>query len=214
MISAIVLAAGAGRRMGKQKLLLPIGDLKLIEHVVHEVCAGGVDDCLVVTGSDAEKVAALKHPSNARLIYNEQHLDGGMLSSVRCGLHAADPKTTGFLVCLGDQPDLSSQIIQDMLREVRDGQPEILVPMFQQKRGHPLYFKAHYAERVLSGYDDVGLKGLLREYADRVVEWPCASSSVLLDLDTPSDYQKWLARQKNRSDDPASDGSYRSIHRI
>ena len=192
MIAAIILAAGSARRMGRQKLLLPIGKRKLIEHIVREVTGACVDDCIVVTGSDAEEVSGLIKALPARVVFNDEHISGGMLSSVRCGLSSAHPQTTGFLICLGDQPDTSSLVIGNMLREVKKSQPEILVPTYKGKRGHPLYFKSSYAEQVMESYDDVGLKGLLREFSGHVVEWPLDTQSILIDLDTPDDYQRWL----------------------
>ncbi len=59
-ISAILLAAGQSRRMGRPKLILPWGDTTVLGQVVATFAAAGIEDILVVTGGarDADRRAA------------------------------------------------------------------------------------------------------------------------------------------------------------
>jgi molybdenum cofactor cytidylyltransferase len=195
MITAIVLAAGIGRRMGQQKLLLPLGELTLIEHVVKQVMQGGVDGCIVVTGWDHDRIKPLIENLGARTVVNPHALEGGMLSSVRCGLAHANPAATGYLVCLGDLPGISNVLIKRMLKKIQNDQPDILSPVYESKRGHPLYFQAGFRDEVMERYDDVGLKGLLDAHKRLVTEFECSNEDILIDLDTPADYENWMKRQ-------------------
>ena len=194
MITAIILAAGSARRMGRQKLLLPYRGSTLIEHIVDEVMDSGVGECLVVTGCDRERVGPLVAAKGAGPVHNDHHLTGGMLSSVRRGLEQASIATQAFLVFLGDQPGTSAKFIRSFLKHIESHSPRICVPVFQGKRGHPLYFDSDYKADVMQRYDDIGLKGLLREHKQDVMEWPCANPDILVDLDTPEDYAKWMAK--------------------
>ncbi|MDG1892130.1 MAG: nucleotidyltransferase family protein [Verrucomicrobiota bacterium] len=203
-ISAIILAAGSARRMGCQKMLLPMGALTLIEHVTREVILGGVDRCLVVTGSDRERIGPLVETAGATEVHNKHHLDGGMLSSVRCGLEKTDSETNGFLFCLGDQPGITAGMIHLMLEKVRSMRTRILVPVCQGKRGHPLYVAASYKVHIERNYENVGLRGLLEEFRNDVYEWEYPNECILSDLDTPEDYARWMALHARVSDSPVS----------
>lgn len=197
MITAIILAAGSARRMGRQKLLLPYRGATLIEHIVGEVLQSGVEACLVVTGCDSEYVGPLVSVKGARQVHNPHHQTGGMLSSVRQGLTEASDATTAFMVFLGDQPGISSGFIRVFLDFVESHSTRICVPMFQGKRGHPLYFKSDYKADVMQRYDDIGLKGLLRDHEQDVTQWSCEDPNILVDLDTPEDYTKWMSKHSN-----------------
>lgn len=194
MITAIVLAAGSARRMGRQKLLLPYRNGTLIEHIVGEIVRSQVGECLVVTGCDRERVEPLVSEMGARSVFNPQHEIGGMLSSVRQGLTDASDASQAFLVFLGDQPGITSQLVNHILEYAKSHSSKILVPCFNGKRGHPLYFDARYMADIMHQYDDVGLKGLLRGHQDDVTLWRCEDQNILIDLDTPDDYAKWMAK--------------------
>lgn len=197
MITAIILAAGIGRRMGQQKLLLPIGELTLIEHVVDQVMRGGVESCVVVTGMDHDRIKPLVEDLGALTVVNPHSLEGGMLSSVRCGLAHANPVSKGYLVCLGDLPGISSNSVKRMLKKIEHDHPEILSPVYQGKRGHPLYIQAGFKDEIMERYDEVGLRGLLSAHAELVTEFECSNEDVLVDLDTPADYENWIKKQNN-----------------
>src|SRR5947209_15673244 len=103
MIMAIVLAAGESRRMGRLKPLLPFGTRTVIETVVDSLRASPVDEILVVTGYRSEAIEAALARAPARTVRNPDYARG-MLSSVQCGVAAAAPATTWFLLALADQP--------------------------------------------------------------------------------------------------------------
>lgn len=195
MITAIVLAAGLGKRMGQQKLLLPCGNVTLIEHIVHQVIQGGVDACVVVTGGDHDRIKPLVESLGGHAVQNAHPIEGGMLSSVRCGLSQAASNSTGYLVCLGDQPGISAALVKGMLQKNYHESPAILTPVHQGKRGHPLFFKADFKSEIMDRYDDVGLRGLLTAHSEKITEYECSDEGVLIDLDTPADYGRWMKKQ-------------------
>src|SRR5947207_5164734 len=97
MITAIVLAAGESRRMGRLKPLLPFGPRTVIETVVASLSASRAGEILVVTGHRSEEVEAALAQAPARVVRNPDYRRG-MLSSVQCGVAAAAPDTTWFLI--------------------------------------------------------------------------------------------------------------------
>ena len=197
MIGAIVLAAGRSSRMGAPKVFLPFGGKSVIAHIVDVLLAAPLDRVYVVTGHHGARIAEHLSARPVTIVPNP-HYDLGMLSSVRCGLQALPRECEAVLVALGDQPNITAQLIDDMLRAYRATDRGIVVPVHGARRGHPLLFAAPYRTEILNRYDDVGLRGLLRAHSDDVFELHVASASVLADMDLPEDYRRERARYEKR----------------
>ena len=195
MICAIVLAAGSSRRMGVQKLLLPFGGKTVITHIVDQLLASALDAVHVVVGSQAEQVSRELSGRSISIVTNADY-ESGMLSSVRCGLRSLPRRCRAVLVTLGDQPSITSQLVNQMLQTSANTAKPILVPLYNKKRGHPVLFSTAYRDEILSGYDDVGLRGLLHAHPDDVFELVVSTASVLSDMDYPADYLRELASIK------------------
>lgn len=189
MICAVVLAAGLSRRMGVQKLLLPFGGKTVIAHIVDQILAGAVDHTLVVVGHEGERVRRELRERNITITGNPDY-ESGMLSSVRCGLVALPPGCNAVLVVLGDQPSVTSELIDEMVRSYGQTKKEILVPVYGGRRGHPVLFSYSYRDEILTHYDDVGLRGLLHAHPDDLSELKVSTAAVLSDMDYPEDYRR------------------------
>jgi molybdenum cofactor cytidylyltransferase len=191
MICAIVLAAGESRRMGSHKLLLPFGSTTVIAHIVDQLLRSVVNKVLVVVGHDEERVAEQLPGSSVEVVTNPNY-KAGMLSSVRCGLQALPQECETVMVALGDQPAITSELVDEMVRLFSATDKGILVPLYRGRRGHPLLFSARYRDEILTRYDDVGLRGLLRAHPDDVLDLEVSTPAVLSDMDYPEDYRREL----------------------
>jgi len=187
MICAIALAAGRSRRMGVQKLLLDYGGKTVISHIVEQLLDSVIDRVYVVVGHDRHRVA--EESRGVSVVFNEDYRTG-MLSSVRCGLRAIPETCRAVLVALGDQPAITSKLVDEMVRAYDATEKGIVVPTYAGRRGHPLIISTRYRDRILTGYDDVGLRGLLREHPGDVLELAVLTHHVCLDMDEPSDYSR------------------------
>ena len=191
MICAVVLAAGLSRRMGVQKLLLPFGGKTVIAHIVDQLLASTVDEVHVVMGHQAERISA-ELSGRVFSIVNNPNYKSGMLSSVRCGLQNLPEKCRAVMVALGDQPSITTGLIDQMLQSFATTEKSILVPLYKGKRGHPILFSMLYRDDILTQYDDIGLRGLLHSHPNDIHELAVSNSSVLCDMDYPEDYQREL----------------------
>jgi molybdenum cofactor cytidylyltransferase len=191
MICAIVLAAGQSERMGAQKLLLPFGGKTVISHIVEQITGSSVDELYVVVGYQWKQVSEGLSGSTVSIVKNSDY-KSGMLSSVRCGLKAIPQECKAVLVALGDQPSITTRLIDNMLRNFSSTEKQILVPIYEGKRGHPIIFSAVYRDEILTRYDDIGLRGLMYAHKGDVFELPVVSSGVLSDMDFPEDYEREL----------------------
>ena len=233
MICAIVLAAGFSRRMGTQKLLLPLAGKPVIAHVVDAVLCSQADQVFVVTGVDGERIAnALSEgrrwsaarasspasagrvslPARAVNFIGNPHPELGMLGSIRCGLSAMPAGCAAALVVLGDQPTISAGVINRLIQSFREDGYGIVVPVWEGRRGHPLLLSTRYRDEMLARYDDVGLRALLSAHPSDICEVPMNDAGILEDLDQPHDYQRLVARF-SRSEGPGTETEKRMVKR-
>ena len=191
MICAVVLAAGLSSRMGVQKMLLPFGDKTVITHIVDQLLASTVDKVYVVVGHQPERISAELSGRAVSIVKNPNY-KSGMLSSVRCGLENLPEKCRAVLVVLGDQPSITTELVDQMLKSFAKTEKTILVPLHKGKRGHPILFSSQYRDEILTHYGDVGLRGLLHSHPDDIYELSISNASVLFDMDYPEDYRREL----------------------
>lgn len=189
MVWAVILAAGESRRMGVPKLLLPFAGTTIIEAVVRTVTDAGVPRILVVLGAQSDRVReALK----GRPVEFAENPDfrRGMLSSVQCGLRALPPDASAALVFLADQPTLSETAIRLTLRAGESTTKGIVVPVHNGRRGHPLLVRMRYREEIYGLDPAVGLRQLLGNHPEDVLEIEVPDAALLEDIDTPADYER------------------------
>ena len=191
MICAVVLAAGESRRMGAQKLLLPFGSTTVIGHIVDQLLDSAIDQIIVVVGHEPDRITEELSDRPVEIVTNPDYKTG-MLSSVRCGLRVVPQQAEAVVVALGDQPAITSALVDEMVEEFRTTDKSILVPVHAGRRGHPLLFARHYRDEILNSFDDVGLRGLLHAHPDDVFELNASTPAVLSDMDHPEDYQREL----------------------
>jgi len=193
MISAIILAAGQSRRMGRPKLLLPWGNVTVIEHVIHVFAVSGIADILVITGGAQEQIQELilkcsqSYPVHS--VHNKDYENGEMLSSIQCGLRYLTKKASrAVLIGLGDQP----QVQERSVRSVRDAflqtRIPLVVPSYQLRRGHPWLVARPLWTELLKMSPIQTPRDFLTAHAENIHYVDIASPSILSDLDTPEDY--------------------------
>jgi molybdenum cofactor cytidylyltransferase len=192
--------------MGVQKLLLPFGSETVIAHIVDQLTASSVDEVHVVVGCHGKQVSRELSDRPVSIVNNSNYKTG-MLSSVRCGLNVIARQCKAVLVALGDQPSVTTKLIDQMLQTFASTEKQILVPLYQGKRGHPIIFSAAFRDEILTHYDNVGLRGLLYANKDDIFELSVTASGVLSDMDYPQDYQRELAllKEKNEENAPFED---------
>jgi len=190
-IGAMILAAGESRRMGEPKLLLLFGERTIIEAVVSSVIHSKVDEVLVVLGSSAEKIEEKIKDFSLRITVNPDYKQG-MLSSVQWGFKEIPKEIQGVLVCLGDQPSISTGIIDRVIDAYNRTGKGIVVPTYKKRRGHPVLIDMKYLEEIQNLSPEVGLRGVVYNHPQDTLEVEVDTSSILRDIDNADDYNKEL----------------------
>ena len=199
MICAIVLAAGCSSRMGTQKLLLPFGQSTVISHIVKQLLNSKVTKTYVVVGHKGDQVIAELSNKPITIIHNSEY-KSGMLSSVRAGVRDISKEYDAVLIVLGDQPCITTKLIDKMVECFSLTEKKIIVPKHNGKRGHPILFSTIFKNEILTNFDDVGLRGILRAHDSDVYEMNVSDQSVISDMDYPRDYQQEIKRYKNKKE--------------
>jgi molybdenum cofactor cytidylyltransferase len=190
MISAIILAAGQSRRMGQAKMLLPWGQRTVIEQVVVTFLDAGVEDILIVTGGEHERVDKAIDGYPVRKIYNQEYAAGEMLSSLQYGLRELSAATRATLIALGDQPQVREESIHSICNAYRDSASPLIVPSFQMKRGHPWLVARALWDEILRLQPPQTPRDFLNNHSHEILYVNLDTSTILADLDTPEDYLK------------------------
>jgi CTP:molybdopterin cytidylyltransferase MocA len=198
MIFALLPAAGLSVRMGRPKLALPLGGKTVLEQVLLSLRAAALDHMLVVLGPQVANLAALAEQAGA-LVLVLDHETADMRATVEHGLrwlekHFGPEPEDYWLLVPADHPALDPQVIRDLTRLTRDPAFSIAIPTHGGKRGHPTLLSWKHATRLSAHPRGQGINGYLREHRAETIEVPVASQAILLDLDTPGDYQDLLER--------------------
>ncbi|MDA0334208.1 MAG: nucleotidyltransferase family protein [bacterium] len=192
-ISAIVLAAGRSRRMGRPKQLLPLSGKDNVIQVVTRLIRPLVRHVVVVVGHVGGQVAASLADQDITLAINTD-VDRGMLSSVQVGIRAVPEPCEGYLICLGDQPSLHAAVIDAVLHNAAAG-VGIVMPTYDGKRGHPVFIHRRYREEILAlDPETTGLNAVTRSHEAETVEVAWSDARILDDMDTPTDYAREFER--------------------
>jgi|WetSurSiteA1Bulk_404760.scaffolds.fasta_scaffold23610_2 molybdenum cofactor cytidylyltransferase len=189
MISGILLAGGESRRMGKPKLLLPWKQATIIEEVVDAYLKSTLSELIVVVGENKESIKEVLQSKPARVVENPLYRQG-MSTSIRAGVLAADSETEGYCIGLGDQPLITTQAIDLLISSFLKDRTGIAVLSHQGKRGHPVIFSSAFRDALCSLNGDLGGRAIIEKHPSEVRYVEAGTKAVLVDIDTPEDYDK------------------------
>ena len=177
-VGAVVLAAGASKRLGEPKQLVRLGGETLLERSVRTAREAGCSPVMVVVGADYAEVLTNCALGDAVTVINNQWMEG-MASSIRFGLRAlrvAAPDLDGVLLMTCDQPSVTEKHLSRLMLGV-----EVKASRYAGRNGVPAFFPAKYFEQLMGLTGDVGARGLLAAAQCEELE------NGELDVDTPAD---------------------------
>jgi molybdenum cofactor cytidylyltransferase len=187
MVTAVVLAAGASTRMGRHKLVLPLGGEPIVRRTVRQVSEAGFDRVLVVVGSQHEETLAALDGLAFTGVLNPD-FSTGMGSSFRTAVeHLGDSKAAMF--ALADQVRLTSVEYRRLLDTYGDGSPGIVCARYGDVTAPPHLFDCEFFPELAAL--EHGARPVLQLHRDRITALEF-DPSLLLDIDTPEEYARAL----------------------
>lgn len=205
-VGAILLAAGAGARMGhRPKSLLTLDGVPLICRQLIAWSGAGLDGGVVVLGHHADRLAAAIRGFPVTQVLNPDP-DAGQNGSLRLGLQALPDRLDAVLVALADQPLIGVQDIRALIEAYRNrpAGTEVVQPVVQGLPGNPVMFSALVREQILAADAQVGCRQWQAAHPEQVHHWASANSHYRTDVDTPEDIVALAARTGHRLQWPAS----------
>lgn len=189
--AAILLAAGDSRRMGQPKQLLEYHGEPFVRVIARKALLAGYSPVILVTGADAEDIA--NAVSDLPLIVaRNPDWQSGQSTSVQVGLSRVPPRCGAALFLLTDQPQIPVTLLKTLQEAHGRTMPDILAPGFQGRRGNPVLFDRNTFPAFDRLIGDEGARRLMLKYPVELLEWP--DERILLDVDSPQDYQTLLDR--------------------
>ena len=201
MIYGIILAAGEGKRMGKVKLTLPLGNKKLIEWVLQAAKLTPLDKYFLVVRPEDKDIIKIGKAWGAEIVLNPDFRKGMSTSIKKALLKINTQEVEGFFLILGDQPLITSKIINKLIKSFSPGKGEIVVPYFKDKRGNPVLFDICWKDELMAVTGDVGGRVLIKAHPEKVKRVNISDETILFDIDQEKDYlkaQTYLKLLQNR----------------
>jgi CTP:molybdopterin cytidylyltransferase MocA len=194
-VAGLLLAAGAGSRLGQPKALVELGGQTLAERGVALLRAGGADPVLVVTGAVPVSVPT------ARAVHNADWRTG-MGSSLAAGLRALGATGCGaVVVALADQPLVGAEAVRRLIAAYLEG-ATVAVATYGGKPRNPVLIAREHWDSVLElAVGDTGARPFLRAHPELVRLVECGDTGSPYDVDTPEDLAKVAGVSALRSEE-------------
>jgi len=187
LITGIILASGFSERMARDKLLLEVGGLPVIERILRAAKSSLLDDVILVYQN--ARVRAIAEKYQVRTVYNDSAHEG-QSAAVRLGVRESRPDTDAFMFLVGDQPFLDSDTINTLIDQFEKNPQQIIVPVYNGKRGNPVIFPVLFRDDLLALEGDRGGRVLIEKMGDRVKLVAIEDGNAGIDFDTEEEYER------------------------
>ena len=185
-VAGLLLAAGAGTRMGRPKALVRVDDEDLVGRGVRLLRDGGCTSVTLVLGAAADEVLSQVDVSGATVCRNPDWASG-MASSLRAGLAALPAEADAVVVALVDQPLVGSEAVRRLLAAAEAGARAAVATYDGEQRNPVLLTRSLWPEVAGAAVDDVGARAFLAVHPELVTPVECADTGSAYDVDTPED---------------------------
>ena len=196
MVSCLLLAAGFSRRFGSPKALALINGVTIIEQLQSILIRSQVGEIVVVLGDHADDIKShiLNH-KKIKVVYNKDY-NLGQTSSFKVGLEAISTVALGVMLLPVDVPTIKVDTIDFLVNQFLLKRPPILIPTYNNIKGHPPIFNAIIKKTLLGMDNAVGLNTFEQERESDIVLLPVEDAGILRSFNTPEELEKIKAYLK------------------
>lgn len=187
-VYALILAGGEGKRAGGNKLSKTIKEKPMLEWVIENTKKTKFTNIILISGKEVEFCNLMAKKYNIIHVYNEEwHL--GMGYTLKKGIESLPKNADGFAIVLGDMPFIKPETMNLLIEEFFNYK-DIVVPVFNGRKGHPPIFPVKYAEEMKKVCKDIGAREIIKKYQNRVRLVETNDVGILLDIDTLSELRE------------------------
>jgi molybdenum cofactor cytidylyltransferase len=153
--------------------------------VTEQALASKATGVIVVTGHQADLVEQALSGLKVKFVRNPDFA-GGLASSVKAGIAAVPANADGAIVCLGDMPLISAQLIDRLIETFAPDRGQLIaVPVSDGRRGNPVLWARRFFRELMTLDGDIGARHLIAKHAEAVAEVAVEGHGAFLDIDTP-----------------------------
>ncbi len=192
-ISGIILGAGTSSRFAGNKLVALIDGTPVIGHVLEAALTSRLGRIALVVGYESQTIemALGKKLGDARVeLVRIDNYEIGQSRAVIAGLEAIWTDSTAAMYLMGDQPFLTSGIINSLISTFKKSQKAICYPSIDGKRRNPVIFGAKFFPDIRAIKGDTGARAIIDSNPDQTIALAFDDERPFLDIDTPAEYQK------------------------
>ena len=182
--AGVLLAAGAGRRMGTPKALVHDPDgTSWLRRSVAVLRRGGCAPVVVVLGAESGPAAALLIDQDVTLVVADDWVEG-MGASLRAGLaRLLSTDSTVAVISLVDLPDVGPDVVERVAEAAGDGAAVLARAAYEGVPGHPVVIgRDHWPAVISCAVGDRGARDFLSGRTVELVE--CGDLAHGFDVDT------------------------------
>ena len=190
MISAIILAAGEGKRIGTTKALLNWGNENLINYQINSLSHKSITEKIVVVGSESEKVKKAILRNEIKIAENNDYLSG-KTSSIKKGISYIENDQNDILLIAVDQPrteDLINKVVNFHITNPLD--KKISMPYKEGHGGHPIIFSNLFLDDLSKIKEEsFGIREIIKNNSESIIRFKTTDFSSNIDINTSEDYE-------------------------
>lgn len=178
--------------MGRPKQLLQFGGTTLLQHTLDVVKTLKVDPVVIVTGAYHDKIIEVTDIGDLYFEYNESWQEG-MTTSIVCGIKrlvSEAPEADAAIILMCDQPFLSAEILNEMIKTYHLSSKEIVQCQYGKASGPPVLFDKSLFASICALKEKNGARSIIKNNPDKVAHVSFPDGSI--DIDTEDDYKLLL----------------------
>lgn len=184
---AVILAAGASSRMGRNKMLLDVHGEPMVRRAVRVVFEAGASQVVVVVGNDEARVREALAGLPCTFAVNSD-FTGPTSTSLHAGLRALDDSVDATIVLLADMVRVTTPMVRALITSLQESAAPLAVSRYGDVLAPPLLFRRALWPELLAWHGEGCGKAVVKAHQHEALlhDWP---EAALRDVDTPDDYR-------------------------
>ena len=190
-IAGIILSAGASRRMGTPKALLPLDGETFLDRLIRLFSEVGIMP-IVVLGHQADQIrSGIQRGAEPTFVMNPDP-ERGMLSSLQCGLEAVPPDAEAVMFTPVDHPNLERSTLEKLIGHFEAERAPVTIPAFHGEHGHPVLIARPLIGELLALPTSAQASDVIHRYRSQTAYIEVDDAAVTTDIDDRAGYAELL----------------------
>jgi molybdenum cofactor cytidylyltransferase len=194
VIDGIILAAGESSRMERPKPLLQVGSQTFLERACSTLQAAGCRRVHVVVNAGADWADAALQSLDVVRVDNPRP-NSEQIDSLRLAMGGLDDEVAAVIVLPVDLPLVAEDTASALVAAYRSAPGPLYVPFHNTVAGHPILLGRELFGEVQDGALEEGIRSLIMAHARDLREVRVVDPGILIDIDTPDDYWRYIEQK-------------------